>query len=82
MNKYNFGEYNSKEKLATLNKNFEEFYLDETNSSQALNLCSDAWHWTDYIFEEYKTELLLNDLGNFRNELFTECEYLKIMHDL
>ncbi|WP_313580333.1 hypothetical protein [Chishuiella sp.] len=82
MNKYNFGEYNSKEKLLTLLNNFNDFKLDETDSSKALNLSSDAWHLTDFVFEEYKPELGFQTLGDFRNDLFAQCDNLKIMHDL
>lgn len=82
MNKYNFGEYNSKEKLLSLLENFQNFELDETNSSKALNLSSEAWHLTDFVFEEYKAELDFQNLGDFRSDLFNQCEFLKIMHDL
>jgi len=82
MNKYNFGEYDSKYKLSSLVNNFEAFKLDETNISKALNLCSDAWHLTDFVFTEFKDELQLENLGDFRATLYGQCEYLKIMHDL
>jgi len=82
MNKYNFGEYNSKEKLLTLLDNFSDFKTDETNVSKALSLSSNAWHLTDFVFEEYKTELGFQNLGDFRNNLFVKCEVLKVIHDL
>lgn len=82
MSKYNFGEYNSVEKLKNLVKNFENFKNDNSDVSSALELCSNAWHLTDFVFEEYKSNLALTDLGTFRNSLFTSCDKLRIIHDL
>lgn len=82
MGKYSFGEYNSKIKLEALNKNFEIFCSNEPDISIALNLCLDAWHLIEFVLNEYKTDLLLNDLASFRSELYKECEYFKIIHDL
>lgn len=82
MNKYTFGDFSSGKKIKSLIKKFDEFNCDETNISNALNLCSESWHLTDFIFEEYNSELGFRTLGDFRESLYPECFNLKIMHDL
>lgn len=82
MSKYSFGEYNSTVKLKNLISKFEIFEKDDTNISLAFELSTDAWHLTDFVFEEYKDLLNLTNLGDFRAGLYSMCDKLKIIHDL
>lgn len=79
MNKYTFGIDSSKDKLIEILKEYEEFKLDEVNKVKAKNLSSNLWHLTDWTFKE---NTRFNDLGMFRESLYTNCSSLKIFHDI
>lgn len=79
MNRYTFGTESSQDKFIEVLKEYEEFKLDEINKVKAKNLSSNLWHLTDWAFKENTS---FNDLGLFRESLYTNCSTLKIFHDI
>lgn len=79
---YTFEDKTSKDRLKDLLLQYEEFKKDDTSSVKATELCTNAWHLVDWVFEEYKDVHLMASIGDFRETLYPECGSLKIMHDI
>jgi len=79
---YTFEDKTSEDKLKDLICQYKEFEKDDTSSVKAIELCTNAWHLTDWVYEQFKTIHLMNSLGDFRETLYIDCESLKIMHDI
>ncbi len=82
MTKYSFDIKNSRDKLKNLLSQYEEFLLDDTSVNKALELSTNSWHMTDWIFEEFKSLHSKPNLGDFRETLYPNCPSLKLMHDI
>lgn len=53
---------------------------DASNVSLAEQVCNDAWHINNWIFEELsKTNNEINK-NKFRESIYLECPELKILH--
>lgn len=79
MSKYNFGTNNSKQKFEDILNEYEDYKFDETNILKACNLSSNLWHLSDWTFKEQSN---FNNLGDFRDHLYSQCDSLKIFHDI
>ncbi|MGA9638575.1 MAG: hypothetical protein WBQ70_08760 [Flavobacterium sp.] len=79
---YTFEDKTSEDRLKDLLLQYEEFEKDDTSSVKATELCTNAWHLVDWVFEEFKGVHLMSSIGDFRATLYPECESLKIMHDI
>lgn len=80
--KYTFENKTSQGKFNELLHQYNEFLNDETNSSKAEELCKNAWHLVDWVFEEFQNIHLTRSIGDFRDTLYPQCESLKIIHDI
>ena len=79
---YTFEDKTSKDKFKELIHQYEEFRDDDTSSVKATELCTNAWHLIDWIFNEFKEIHQKENIGDFRETLYPDCESLKIMHDI
>ncbi|MBC8052029.1 MAG: hypothetical protein H7Y13_03095 [Sphingobacteriaceae bacterium] len=79
---YSFDTRTSEDKLKELLNQYEDFKQNNTSSAKAAELSTNAWHLTDWVFEEFKVVHLMLTLGDFRETLYPECPSLKIMHDI
>ena len=79
MSKYNFGTNKSKQKFEDILNEYEDYKFDQTNILKACNLSSNLWHLSDWTFKEQSN---FNNLGNFRDHLYSQCDSLKIFHDI
>jgi hypothetical protein len=79
---YSFENKTSVDKLKELLSQYEEFKKDNTSSVKATELSTNAWHLTDWVYEEFKDAQSWTSLGNFREILYPDCPSLKIMHDI
>ncbi|MEY2868291.1 MAG: hypothetical protein RIR01_715, partial [Bacteroidota bacterium] len=79
---YTFEEKNSKAKFKDLLDQYEDFKNDNTSSSKATEISTNAWHIIDWIFNEFPNIHLMNSIGDFRDALYPLCPSLKIMHDI
>ena len=79
MSKYNFGTNNSKQKFEDILNEYEDYKFDETNILKASNLSSNLWHLSDWTFKEQSN---FDNLGDFRDHLYSQCDSLKIFHDI
>lgn len=82
MNSLNFGKDTAKDKYKEFLQDFDEYINDELSINKAKRLATNAWHLVDWTFEEYQTTHNYNNIGEFRESLYPNCESLKIMHDL
>lgn len=79
---YSFNTRTSADKLTELLQQYEEFKADNTYSSKAVELSTNSWHLTDWVFEEYKAIHHQDTIGDFRETLYPICPSLNIMHDI
>ena len=79
MSKYNFGTNDSKQKLEDILNEYEDYKFDERNILKASNLSSNLWHLSDWTFKEQSN---FNNLGDFRDHLYSQCDSLKFFHDI
>jgi hypothetical protein len=71
----------SKEFLAKLLEDYEEFKKDATSERIAINCAMTAWHLSDWIFYEYGYEKTMK-LFNFQESLKAQCPSLQVMQDI
>lgn len=79
MNRISFGAKNSQEKMQELVAEYNDFKEDTLNQIKVNNLCTNLWHLSDWILIEYFASMSKAD---FRQDLFRQCDELKIMHDI
>ncbi len=79
---YTFEEKTSEDKFKDLIYQYDEFKNDNTSSVKATELCTNAWHLVDWVFNEFKEIHQTEQIGDFRETLYPECQSLKIMHDI
>jgi hypothetical protein len=79
---YTFEDKNSEAKFKDLLDQYEDFRNDDTSSAKAIEVCTNAWHIIDWIFNEFPNVHLMNSIGDFRNSIYPLCPSLKIMHDI
>lgn len=77
-----FGISQAKDRLKLLEENFQLLKQDPLNVSLAEQACSDAWHLTDWVFDEEKENNPSLTKEIFRTKLYKECSEFKILHDL
>jgi len=76
-----FGVNNAKDKLKLLVCDFERLKLSPLDISLALKACSDAWHLSDWVFEESCANTMTSK-EVFRIDLYKQCPEMRILHDL
>jgi hypothetical protein len=72
---------NSKDFLAKLLEDFEDFKKDDTSSRLAINCAMTAWHLSDWIYFEYKFDKV-SKLFDFQESIKSTCPSLQVMHDI
>ena len=77
-----FGIENSKDRLAILEEDFCRLRQNPLDISLAEKTCSDAWHLVDWVFSESKNSDKNITLEKSRNDLYSECPEMKVLHDL
>jgi len=67
-----------------LQEDYKEFCIDKTSSRVALNCAMTAWHLTEWIYNEYNSQLISNysTLTAFQIDIKRQCPSLQIMHDI
>jgi len=81
MTNYTFDIKSPKDKLNHLLDSYSVYLKEKTSSKLATDISTNAWHLSDWVFEEYKDKHKLT-LGKFREALYLPCPSLKIMHDI
>ncbi|MDI1304656.1 MAG: hypothetical protein PSX42_07420 [bacterium] len=79
---YTFEDKNSEAKFKDLLDQYSEFKKDNTSSVKATEVCTNAWHIIDWIYNEFPNIHSMSSIGNFRDSLYPHCQSLKIMHDI
>jgi len=82
MNSLNFGQDTAMDKYDEFLNDYFNYKTENTSVRWAKTVAISAWHLIDWVFNEYKTIHGCLGIGDFRNELFRQCESLKIMHDI
>ncbi|MGV3630880.1 MAG: hypothetical protein ACO1O6_06730 [Bacteroidota bacterium] len=84
MSNLSFDIKTSRDFFLKLQEDYSEFRKNRTSSRIALNCAMTAWHLTDWIYNEYKSQLESNfaTLTAFQQEMKNLCPSLQIMHDL
>lgn len=82
MTKHVFDQDSSEKKLKELIHLYNDYIKDDTSSTRALHIASEAWHMTEWVFNEFQPIHNHETLGDFRESLYPMCNSLKIMHDL
>lgn len=80
--KHVFDQDSSEKRLKELILLYDDYIKDDTSSTRALHLASEAWHMTEWVFNEFQPIHNHEKLGEFRESLYPLCNSLKIMHDL
>lgn len=62
-------------------KDYESFKLDKLSLNAASNCAISSFHLIDWIFKEYYNHST-SDFGTFRDDMFLQCDSLRIMHDI
>lgn len=67
-----------------LQEDYIEFSNDKTSSRVALNCAMTSWHLTEWIYNEFNTQLKLSfpTLPTFQSFIKVQCPSLQIMHDI
>ncbi len=73
---YTFEDKTSQDKFQELIQQYEEFKKDDTSSTKALELSTNAWHIIDWVFNEFQEIHQTNTIGDFRETVYQECESL------
>lgn len=73
---------NTIQKYKDLVLEFEDFKKDPISEYKANNIANNSWHLNEWIFDEYKDLITVNNIGDFRKSLFLRCEELKLVHDI
>ena len=79
---YTFEDKTSEDKFRELIQQYKEFKEDDTSSLKATELCTNAWHLIDWVYNEFPEIHKNESLGDFRETLYPICESLKIIHDI
>lgn len=80
---YSFETRTAADKLTEFLSQYEAFKGDNSSSSaKAIELSTNSWHLTDWVFEEFKAIHQQTTIGVFRETLYPLCPSLKIMHDI
>lgn len=77
-----FGISSAKDRFQLLEKNFRLLRQDQLNISLAEQACIDAWHLTDWHFDEFKQSNPTLTKQKYRIDLYEICLEFKILHDL
>jgi hypothetical protein len=84
MNELSFDIKDSIDFFKKLTEDHADFLKDKTSSRIALNCAMTAWHLTEWVYNEFITQLSIQftSLVEFQNEMKKNCQSLQIMHDL
>src|SRR5688572_7858128 len=67
-----------------LQEDYSEFCIEKTSSRFALNCAMTAWHLTEWIYNEFNSQLssCFPKLTDFQTDIKKQCPSLQIMHDI
>lgn len=84
MNDLSFSIKKPEDFFKKLQEDYIEFCKDKTSSRVALNCAMTAWHLTEWIYNEYNSQLIhsFQKLSDFQSFIKVQCPSLQIMHDI
>jgi hypothetical protein len=72
----------AQDKLKLLHTDYTRLLSDPLNISLAEKCCLDAWHISDWDFEEQRKTNTILTLVFYRKSLFQELPEMRVLHDL